>query len=82
VAGGDDVLVRREAGWVSAGSGEPVVAGQQRVEVAGELHAGGDQHDQVVADAFEVGDQVRGQQDAELVLGDGLHEVLQELAPG
>ena len=52
------------------------------VDVAGELDPRVDQHDQVVADPLEVGDQVRGQHDAELVLGDGLHQVLQELAPG
>ena len=52
------------------------------VDVAGDLHARVDQHDQVVADPFQVGDQVRGEHDAELVLGDGLHQVLQELAPG
>ena len=45
-------------------------------------HARVDQHDQVVADPFQVGDQVRGEHDAELVLGDGLHQALQELAPG
>ena len=67
---------------VPARAGEPVVGGEERVEVAGELHARGDEHDQVVADALEVGDQVRGQHDAELVLGDGLHQVLEELAPG
>ena len=33
------------------------------------------QDDQVVADAFEVGDQVRREGDAGLVLGDRLHEV-------
>ena len=81
VAGGDHVLVGRQRAGVAARSGEPVVRGQQRVDVAGELHARVDQHDQVVADAFEVGDQVRGQHDAELVLGDRLHQVLQELSP-
>ena len=40
------------------------------------------EHDQVVADPLEVGDQVRGQHDADAVLGDDLHQALQELAPG
>ena len=64
------------------GAGQPVVRGQQLVDVAGDLHARGDQDDEVVADPLQVGDQVRGQDDAELVLGDGLHQVLEELAPG
>ena len=54
---------------------------EQLVDLAGDPHAGVDEHDQVVADPLEVGDQVRGQHDADLVLGDGLHQVLQELAP-
>ena len=41
-----------------------------------------DQHDQVVAGALDVGDEVRGQHDAELLLGDRLHQVLQELPAG
>ena len=41
-----------------------------------------DQDDDVVADAFEVGDDVRGEQHADLLLGDRLHQHLQELAPG
>jgi hypothetical protein len=49
------------------------------VEIAGELHARADQDDQVVAHALHVGDQMRGEHDAQLVLGDGLHEVLEEL---
>ena len=52
------------------------------VDVAGDPDPGVDQHDQVVADPLEVGDQVRGQHDAELLLGDGLHQVLQELPAG
>lgn len=41
-----------------------------------------DQDDEVVADAFEIGDKVRRQQDAHAVLGHGPHERLQELPPG
>jgi hypothetical protein len=43
---------------------------------------GRDENDQVVADPFEVGDQVGGQHDAEALLGDRLHQALQELPPG
>jgi hypothetical protein len=43
---------------------------------------GADEHDEVVADPFQVGYQVRGQHDAELVLGDGLHQALKKLAAG
>ena len=43
---------------------------------------GGGEHDEVVADPLDVADQVRGQHDAGLLLGDGLHQVLQELPPG
>ena len=59
-----------------------MVRRQQLVDVAGELHARADEHDEVVAHALEIGDQVRGQHDADAVLGDDLHQVLQELAPG
>ena len=66
---------------VGARADEAMVGGEHGVEVVGELHARADQHDQVVAHALEVGDQVRGQHDAQLVLGDGLHQALEELAP-
>ena len=71
-----------QRGRVAARPGEPVVGGEQRRRRRRRPDPGVDQHDQVVADPLEVGDQVRGQHDAELVLGDGLHQVLQELAPG
>ena len=64
---------RRRASW----PGEPVVGVEQRLDVTGEPHLGVDEHHQVVADPLEVGDEVRGEHDAELLLGDGLHE-----APG
>ena len=62
--------------------GQPVVRRQQRLDVAAHLDARVDQHDQVVADALDVGDEVRGQDDAQLLLGDRLHQVLQELPAG
>ena len=66
---------------VAAGPGQPVVGGEQRLDLAGEPHLGVDEHDEVVADPLEVGDDVRGEHDAELLLGDGLHQDLEELAP-
>ena len=61
---------------------QPVVGGEQVVDVAGDPDLGVDQDDDVVADAFEVGDDVGGEQHADLLLGDGLHQHLEELAPG
>ena len=58
------------------------MGGQQVVHRPGDAHLGADQHDQVVADPFQVSDQVRGQHDGQFLLGDGLHQVLQELPPG
>jgi hypothetical protein len=41
-----------------AGAGEPVMAGHQVVDVAGDADLGGGQHDQVVAHPLQVGHQV------------------------
>jgi hypothetical protein len=57
------------------------MAGQQVVDRPGDPHPRVNQHDHVVAGAFQVADQVRGQHDADLLLGDGFHQVLQELPP-
>ena len=54
---------------------------KQRVDVAGDLHVRAGEHDQVVADAFEIGDEMRREHDADTALGDDLHQVLEELAP-
>jgi hypothetical protein len=70
-----------QVGGLAAGTGEPVVAGQQLLDLAGDADPGGDEHDQVVADALQVGDQVRGQDHAAAVLGDEDHQALQELPP-
>ena len=67
---------------VAARAGQPVVGGQQVVDVAGDLHLRVDQDDEVVAGPLDVGDQVRGEHDAELLVGDGLHQVLEELPAG
>ncbi|MGB2569380.1 hypothetical protein ACPFP2_13135 [Micromonospora citrea] len=50
------------------------VRGDQVVDDAGELHPGGGEHDQVVADPFQVGQQVRGEQHGRLRLGDATHQ--------
>lgn len=55
--------------------------GQQRAYVPGDLHPGVGEHDKVVADALDVGDQVRRDYDADAVLCDDLHQALEELPP-
>ena len=82
VARRDDVLVGRQRGRVAARAGEPQVAVEQRLDVALDPDLGVDEHDEVVADPLQVGDDVRGEHDAQLVLGHRLHEDLQELPPG
>ena len=55
----DDVLIGREAGGVAARPDEPVVGGQELLDVSGDPHSGRGQQDQVVAHPFQVADQVR-----------------------
>ena len=55
---------------------------EQLVDLAGELHAGVDEDDEVVADPFEVGDEMRGEDDAHPMLGDDFHQAAQEVASG
>ena len=78
----DDLLVGRERARVAARAGQPVVRLEQVGDLAGDLDVRGDEHDEVVADPFEIGDEVRRQQHADAVLGDDLHQALQELTPG
>ena len=82
VAGPDDVLVGRQRRGLAARPGQPVVRREQLLDVAGDPDLRVDQDDEVVADPLEVGDHVRGEQHADLVLGDRLHQDLQELAAG
>ena len=82
VAGRDDLQAVRQRGRVSAWAEQQVVGGQQLVYRPGDAHPRADKHDQVVADPFQVRDQVRGQHHGQLLLGDGLHQVLQELPAG
>src|SRR6185312_13759822 len=58
------------------------MAGEQALDFARQLDARGGEHDQVIANALEVRDEVRGQHNADALLGDHLHEVLEEFAPG
>ena len=67
---------------VLARAGQDLVLGQQRVDVAAQLDPGRGQHDQVVADPFQVGDQVRGQQDGQAAVGHRLGQGGQEIPPG
>src|ERR1022692_4653745 len=82
VAGRDDLPVSRPGAGIAAGPGELAVRGEQFPDLAGELDPGGDDHDQEVADPLQVGDQVRGHHDADLVPGGELRQALQELAAG
>ncbi len=78
----DDLHPVGEVGDVPPGAGEPEVAGQQVVDVTGDPYPGGDQQDQVVADAFQVGHQMGGEDHARVVLRREAHQRFQELPPG
>jgi hypothetical protein len=58
-----------------------VVRCEQLADLSGNLHPGGDEHDQVVTDPLQVGDQVGGEHDADPLRGDNFHEAAKELAP-
>ena len=64
-----------------ARSDEQPVGGEQIVEVAVEPHLGRHQQDQVVAAVFDIGEQVGGEDDADAVFSDGVHQGGQEFAP-
>ena len=70
----------RRAGRVAAR--QPMVGGQQLLDVPSDLDPRADEDDEVVTDPLEVGDEVRGEDHARAVLGDDLHEALKELTPG
>ncbi len=55
---------------------------QQLIDVAGHLDLTAREDQQVIAGSFEFGDDVRGQDDRQPVLGNGFHEALEEFAPG
>lgn len=71
-----------ERAGIAAGADQELVALDNRVDVADELHLGRRQDDEVVADALQVGDDVGGEQDGHSALGGGFHEGLEEGAPG
>ena len=58
---------------------QPMVP-QQSVDVAGHLRPGRGEQDQVVADALEVRDEVRGQHHGDPILRHALHQDLEELS--
>ena len=64
------------------GPDQAMVAGEQILDVAGQLDVAGGENDQVVAYPFQVGHQVRRQHHADALVGDGCHQRLQELPPG
>ena len=61
---------------------DEVVLCQQRLGRPGDHDVPMRQHDEVVTDPLEVGDEVRGQDDGDAALGDRLHQHFKELAPG
>src|ERR1035438_10191498 len=77
----DDFPVPREAQAIAARGAQAMVDGEQRLDVPGDLDAGGDEDDEVVTDALEVCDEMRGEHDAHAVLDGNAHESPQELAP-
>ena len=56
----DHLLARRQPCAVAPRPAQPAVGGEQLVDLAAELDATLGDQDQVVADALEVGDEVRG----------------------
>ncbi len=59
-----------------------MVGGEQFLNLTAELHSGRAEHNQVVTDPLEVGDEVRGENDARSLLDDDFHQSLQERTPG
>lgn len=82
VAGPDHVRDAADRIAVVPRADQLPVRGHQVVDRAGELHLGGVEHDQVVADALQVGQQVRGEQNCGPGVRDAAHQRLEELPPG
>lgn len=55
---------------------------QQLIDVAGHLDLTAREDQQVIAGSFEFGEDMRGQDDRQPVLGNRFHEALEEFAPG
>ncbi len=58
---------------------EPMMRCEEFVDLASELHLRRDEDDEEVTDPLDVSDEVRRENDADVVVGDGLHEYLKEL---
>ncbi|GAB3802384.1 hypothetical protein GCM10027605_21760 [Micromonospora zhanjiangensis] len=67
---------------VVPGADQLPVPGGDLLDRTGEPHLGRVQHDQVVADPFQVRQQVRGEQHGAARVGDAAHQRLEELASG
>ena len=67
---------------VLARADQDLMLGQHRVNVAAQLDPGRGQQDEVVADPFEIGDQMRGQHDGEAAVGHRVGQDGQEVPPG
>jgi hypothetical protein len=59
-----------------------MMRGEKLFDRSSKLYARGDQHDQEVAHTLEVGDEVRGEDDAHLLVRDCLHQYLKEFPAG
>ena len=78
----DDVRRRRQRVEVAPSSDETMVRGQEIFDFAVHLHSRGGEDDQVVTDALEIGNEMRTQDDADLVVSHDLHQRGQELTTG
>jgi hypothetical protein len=76
----DDLLVRRERLWIAARSDDPTMGGKKLLNVPCQLDLRGGEDNQVVTNSLQVTDKVGREHNTEVVLGDGGHEELQELA--
>src|SRR5580700_3468714 len=77
----DYLLTGWQAARIPASPGKPVVRREQLADLSGDLHPGGDEYDEVVADPLQVGDQVGGEHDADPLRGDNSHKAAEELTP-
>jgi hypothetical protein len=64
-----------------ARTGQQAVAGDQLLDRAGRPHRSPGEHDHPVADPFQLGDHVRGDDDGQGVVGDGGHQPAHEVEP-
>ena len=82
VAGLDDLEAGRQGAGIAAWSGQPAMRRQEGVDLPRQPHSRGDEHHQVVAGPLEVRQEMGGEHDAQSLVGDDLHQGLEELAPG